>query len=105
MEPIVRFKLHKGKTIQEPSYELPGPPTPEADCMCYFVTTGNGTDLLAASKSAIRYMIELIVQTYGMTKQEAYILCSVAVDLRISEMVIQQNILVSAFLLKSIFTK
>src|SRR5699024_11310851 len=55
MEATVKFTLHKGKTIQEPRYELSGPLTPEADSMGYFVTTGNGTDLLSASKSAIRY--------------------------------------------------
>lgn len=105
MEATVRFKLHKGKTIQEPRYELSGSPTPEADSMGYFVTTGNGTDLLSASKSAIRYMIEHIVHTYGMTEQEAYMLCSVSVDLRISEIVNLPNLVVSAFLPKSIFTK
>lgn len=105
MEATLRFKLHKGKTIQEPRYELAGPPTPEADSMGYFVTTGNGTDLLSASKSAIRYMIEHLSGTYGMTEQEAYMLCSVAVDLRISEIVNLPNLVVSAFLPKAIFTK
>lgn len=105
MEATLRFKLHKGKTIQEPRYELAGPPTPEADSMGYFVTTGNGTDLLSASKSAIRYMIEHLSRTYGMTEQEAYMLCSVAVDLRISEIVNLPNLVVSAFLPKAIFTK
>jgi len=104
MEATVKFTLHKGKTIKEPRYEFSTPPTPEADSMGYFVTTGNGTDLLEASKSAIRYMIEHIVKTYGMTEQEAYMLCSVAVDLRISEIVNQPNLVVSAFLPKSIFT-
>lgn len=105
MEATLRFKLHKGKTIQEPRYELAGPPTPEADSMGYFVTTGNGTNLMSASKSAIRYMIEHLVATYGMTEQEAYMLCSVAVDLRISEIVNLPNLVVSAFLPKSIFKK
>lgn len=105
MEATVRLTLHKEKTIQEPRYELFGPPTPEADSMGYYVTTGNGTDLLSASKSAIRYMIEHIVLTTGMTEQEAYMLCSVAVDLRINEIVNMPNLVVSAFLPKSIFVK
>src|SRR5699024_794969 len=101
----VECTMHKGTTIQEPRYELSGPLTPEADSMGYFVTTGNGTDLLSASKSAIRYMIEHLVKTCKMTEQEAYMLCSVAVDLRISEIVNQHNMVVSAFLPKAIFTK
>ncbi|MFZ3577184.1 acetamidase/formamidase family protein [Virgibacillus sp. DJP39] len=103
METTVRFKLHKGKTIAEPRYEIPGAPTPEADSKGYYVTTGHGTSLVEASKNAIRYMIEHIVDTYGMSDQEAYVLCSVAVDLRISEIVDMPNMLVSAFLPNAIF--
>lgn len=103
METTIRFKLHKGKTIAEPRYEIPGPPTPEADSMGYYVTTGHGQDLYKASQNAIRYMIEHIVNTYGVTDEEAYMLCSVAVDLRISEIVDAPNWLVSAFLPNSIF--
>src|SRR5699024_6477603 len=100
-----KVTLHRGKTIQEPRYELSGRLTHEADSIGYFVTTGNGTDLLSESKSAIRYMIEHLVKTCQMTEQEAYMLCSVAVDLRISEIVNQPNMVVSAFLPKAIFTK
>lgn len=103
MEIDVRFKLHKGKSIAEPRYEIPGPPTPEADSRGYYVTTGHGEDLFRASKNAIRYMIEHLVDTYGMEPGEAYMLCSVAVDLRISEIVDQPNWLVSAFLPNVIF--
>lgn len=103
MEATVRFKLHKGKTIAEPRYEIPGPPTPEADRKGYYVTTGHGEDIYKASQNAIRYMIEHLMDTYKMTEQEAYMLCSVAVDLRISEIVNMPNCLVSAFLPNSIF--
>lgn len=103
METTVRLTLHKGKNIPEPRYEIPGIPTPEADSKGYFVTTGHGTDLNQASKKAISYMIEHLVDTYGMTDQEAYMLCSVAVDLRISEIVNMPHVLVSAFLPNAIF--
>lgn len=103
MEATVRFKLHKGMTIQEPRYTIPGPPTPEADSRGYYVTTGYGEDLEGASKSAIRYMIEHLVQEYKMTEEEAYMLCSISVDLRISEIVNAPNKLVSAFLPNAIF--
>ncbi|MFC0302595.1 acetamidase/formamidase family protein [Virgibacillus soli] len=103
IETTVRFKLHKGKTIQGPRYEIPGPPTPEADSNGYYVTTGHGEDIYQASQHAIRYMIEHLVDTYKMSEQEAYMLCSVAVDLRISEIVNTPNTLVSAFLPQAIF--
>ncbi|GGE26870.1 acetamidase [Pullulanibacillus camelliae] len=103
MEITLRFKLHKGKTIAEPRYAIPGPPTPEADSRGYYVTTGHGEDLYQASQQAIRYMIEHLVETYGLTSGEAYMLCSVAVDLRINEIVDAPNWLVSAFLPNAIF--
>ncbi|WEG14617.1 acetamidase/formamidase family protein [Pullulanibacillus sp. KACC 23026] len=103
MEINLRFKLHKGKQIQEARYEIPGPPTPEADSRGYYVTTGHGEDLFKASQNAIRYMIEYLMDTYGLTAGEAYMLCSVAVDLRINEIVDAPNWLVSAFLPRAIF--
>ncbi|MEI3612224.1 acetamidase/formamidase family protein [Pseudogracilibacillus sp. SO30301A] len=103
METTVRLILHKGKQISEPRYEIPGIPTPDADSKGYFVTTGQGTDLVEASKKAISYMIEHLVDTYRMTDEEAYMLCSVAVDLRISEIVNMPHVLVSAFLPNAIF--
>lgn len=103
METTVRFKLHKGKTIAEPRYEIPGPPTPEADSRGYYVTTGHGEDVYKASQNAIRYMIEHMMDTYKLSAEEAYMLCSVAVDLRINEIVDMPNWLVSAFLPNSIF--
>ncbi len=103
METTIKFKLHKGRSIQEPRYEIPFPPTPEADSQGYYVTTGAGPDLYEASQRAISYMIEHLSHTYGMSDEEAYMLCSIAVDLRINEIVDAPNWLVSAFLPNAIF--
>lgn len=103
METTVKFTLHKGKTIQEPRFSIPGPPTPEADSRGYFVTTAHGEDMFKASQNAIRYMIEHLMSEYKMSEQEAYMLCSVAVDLKIHEVVNAPNRLVSAFLPNAIF--
>lgn len=103
METTIRFTLHKGNSIQEPRFEIPAQATAEADSRGYYVTTGYGEDIYKASQNAIRYMIEHLVDTYKMTEQEAYMLCSVAVDLRINEIVNMPNRLVSAFLPNSIF--
>jgi len=103
METSLKFKLHKGKTIQEPRFEIPGPPTPEADSRGYYVTTAHGEDMFKASQNAIRYMIEHLVSEYRMSEQDAYMLCSVAVDLKINEIVDAPNWIVSAFLPNAIF--
>jgi acetamidase/formamidase len=69
----------------------------------HFVTTAHGPDLYAAAQQAIRYMIDHLGRERGLGREEAYALCSVAVDLRISEIVDAPNWIVSAFLPESIF--
>jgi len=47
-------------------------------------------------------MIELL-QERGWTKEQAYVICSVAVDLRVSNVVDVPNVTVSALLPEDIF--
>ena len=47
-------------------------------------------------------MIDHLVER-GWTRQQSYAICSVAVDLKISQLVDVPNMLVSAFLLEDIF--
>jgi formamidase len=47
-------------------------------------------------------MIDLLVER-GWTRQQAYAMCSVAVDLKLSELVDEPNFVVSAFLPLDIF--
>ena len=60
-------------------------------------------DLMVASKNAVRYMIEYLVDQKGLSREEAYILCSVAADLRISNVVDVPNYVVSALIPEAIF--
>lgn len=55
-----------------------------------------------AARNALVAMIEELTER-GWTRQQAYAICSVAVDLRISELVDVPNIVVSAFLPLDIF--
>lgn len=103
MEIRLRFKLHKGKSIQEPRFITPGPLTQGIDEKGYYVTTGQGPDMFEASKNAVRYMIEHLEKDHGMSQRDAYALSSVAVDLKISEIVNMPNFLISASLPRSIF--
>ncbi|HVX30460.1 MAG TPA: acetamidase/formamidase family protein, partial [Nitrolancea sp.] len=97
--------LHKSVNMAEPRYILAGPPTPEADAQGYYVTTGYAPDLMEATRKAVRYQIEHLQSTAGLSRDEAYALASVAVDLRISEVVDAPNWLVSAFLPQAIFRR
>jgi acetamidase/formamidase len=53
----------------------------------YVGTTGMSPDLLTACKQAVRSMIDYLTREQGLTREEAYILCSVAGDLVIHEIV------------------
>ena len=63
-----------------------------------------GENLTLACRNAVLHMIE-ILQERGWTREQAYALCSVAVDLRISNVVDVPNYVVSALLPEAIFTK
>ncbi len=56
-----------------------------------------------AAQNAVLSMIEHLVAEYGFNREQAYVLASVAVDLRISTIVGAANVLVSAFLPLDIF--
>ena len=55
------------------------------DVKGYEVTTGIGPDLMAGAKAAVSGMIDLLVRRTSMNPVDAYMLCSVCGDLRISE--------------------
>ena len=61
------------------------------------MTTGIGPDLMAGARAAVPGMIELLSRRYNMTAVDAYMLCSVCGDLRISEIVDMPNWVVSFY--------
>lgn len=99
----VRFGLLPGRLLREPQFRTRGPIGLRTNTGPHYVTTAHGPDLFASSQQAVRYMIEHLVEERGLTPEEAYVLCSVAVDLKISEIVDRPNWIVSAFLPESVF--
>jgi acetamidase/formamidase len=53
----------------------------------YFGTMGIADDLLDGSRAAVRTMIAWLVEHQRLTREDAYVLCSLAGDLRIHEVV------------------
>ena len=115
----VRFTLHQGAAerhnITMPRYAHPGyflPPEWAAP-RNFIATMGypiraDGTQegessLSLAARNALLNMIALL-QERGWTAEQAYIICSVAVDLRVSNIVDLPNITVSALLPEAIFS-
>ncbi|CRG88057.1 hypothetical protein PISL3812_05083 [Talaromyces islandicus] len=79
--------------VQSPHLFLPpqAPSTlPVPDKGCY-ATMGLDSDLLEATRKAARFMIDWLVSTKGLTRHEAYILTSVASDLKLAEVVDMPN--------------
>ena len=114
---VVRFRLHAGEAarhhIRWPRFAHPGYfVAPEWAAPRNFIATmgmpiredgtQEGEDLTLAARNALINMIELL-QERGWSREQAYIICSVAVDLRVSNVVDLPNVTVSAFLPEDIF--
>jgi formamidase len=114
----VRFDLRKGQAAERDTRDLaferddyvvdPKFQAPQR----FFATTGisvnrdgrnESEDLTLAARNALRNMIDYLGHEHGYTRQQAYTICSVAVDLKVSEVVDVPNFVVSAFLPLAIF--
>lgn len=104
MAVTVQFGLLKGANLSAPQFETPGPVTRHLDDKGYYVTTGVGPDLMAAGRDAVTAMIEHLGRRYGLAPEDAYLLSSVACDLRISEIVDLPNWVVSFYLPLELFS-
>ncbi len=96
----LRFTLEKGRTIPSPQYRTIGRP---AQVGPQYGTTGVGGDLYAAAQEATRAMVDHVNRTYGLSREDAYLLASLCVDLRISEIVDAGQYIVSALLPELVF--
>ena len=103
MDVTLNFEIIKDENLMFPHFETPGPVTRHLDEKGYHVTTGIGDDLMVSAKQAVSGMIDSITSTYGINPSEAYMLCSVCADLRISEIVDQPNWVVSLYFPKMVF--
>jgi acetamidase/formamidase len=99
----LRFTLDKSRSIPGPQYRTPAPLTPRVDSAPFYATTGVGGDLYVGAQEAVRAMVDHIATTYGLGREDAYLLCSLAVDLKISEIVDAGQYVVSALLPEAIF--
>lgn len=115
----MRFQVHKGeaarKNIRSPRFSHPGYfQDPEwASPQNFTATMGmpirddgsnDAENLNLAARNALLQMLD-ILQDRGYSKEQAYCICSVAVDLRISNVVDVPNFVVSALLPEGIFVE
>jgi acetamidase/formamidase len=99
----LRFTLHKDRPIPAPQYLTGGPLAPRVADAPWYGTTGVGPDLFVGAQEAVRAMVEHLSAEHGLSPEDAYLLCSLCVDLRISEIVDAGQYVVSALLPLAIF--
>lgn len=97
MNVTLTLSVLKGQKLESPRFTTPSPVTRHLDAAGYEVTTGIGPDLMTASREALSRMIDLLASEHGYNPADAYMLCSVAGDLRISEIVDMPNVVVSFY--------
>ncbi len=98
-EIVVSVKLHKSTQRKFPKLI-----SHESHQGSVLVAMGVGPDLYEAASNATLEMIEELKQ-YGLSDKEGYALCSVAGNLRISEIVDEPNFVVSMILPENLLEK
>jgi acetamidase/formamidase len=103
----LRFSLLKNQHwVRSPQFVCPRSSGEEIlpDCGSYNVM-GVASDMLEATRNAVRSMIDYLEATRGLSRVEAYMLCSVAVDMSLTEVVDMPNYAVVASLPLNIFVE
>jgi acetamidase/formamidase len=92
MRIVYELNVIKGaRKIVEPEYETDD----------FYAVTAFAVTLDEASKKATGFMVNYLVAEYGLSRPDALMLCSVAADLKIAE-VVDENVLVSMHIAKSV---
>jgi acetamidase/formamidase len=86
MTASLRFSL-LDTTVTSPCFTVPGPDPAHGDDAGYYGTMGISSDLMEGARIAVRSMIELLDREHDLAPLDAYMLCSLAGQLRIFEIV------------------
>ncbi len=90
----LRFSL-SDTAIREPQLRIQRPPTVIGGA--YHGCTAHAPDLMQASQNATRWLTEWLCREVHLSAEDAYVLASVAAELRISQVVDAPNWTVTAF--------
>jgi acetamidase/formamidase len=94
----LRFHLHKSKPLAGPLIE--SPPAPAVGPS--WLVVESATDALEAARAATNRMIDLLIAEWQFEPVHAYLLCSMAMKLQVSQVVNEPMITVSAAIEKSV---
>ena len=101
VDATLRFHLHKQRALPGPLVESPAAKKPSLDADAWVVIE-SATDATAAARAATSRMIDLLAHHWGFSEVDAYLLCSVAMHLRLSQVVNEPMFTVSAALPKTV---
>ena len=101
LDVTLRFHLHKRHPLSGPLVEASEATAADSSAEAWVVVE-TGTDLANTARAATSRMVDLLVSRWGFTEIHAYILCSVALKLRLSQVVNEPVYTVSAALSKQI---
>jgi acetamidase/formamidase len=93
----LRLTVRKDLHVTAPEFQTPGPLAQATNTGPYYATDGVGPDLMAAARDAVRRMIDYLGRSQGLAPVDAYMLCSVTADLKISEIVDAPNWIVTMY--------
>jgi acetamidase/formamidase len=97
----LRFILHKRQPLAGPIVEASERAARDSTTDAWIVVE-SGTDIAATARAATSRMIDLLVSRWGFTDVHAYLLCSVALKLRLSQVVNEPMFTVSGAISKQI---
>lgn len=86
LDVTLRFKLHKNQPLAGPIVESSERAAPDATADAWVVVE-SGTDAAETARAATNRMVDLLVSRWGFSDVHAYLLCSVALKLRLSQVV------------------
>ena len=101
LDVTLRLSLHKHQPLAGPIVEASDATAPDSTADAWVVVE-TGTDLAEAARGATHRMIDLLASRWGFSDVHAYLLCSVALKLRLSQVVNEPVHTVSAALSKQI---
>ncbi len=97
----LRFQVHKGRALAGPLVESSAN-RPDSALGEAWIVVESDSDAVAAARAATSRMIDLLVARWGFSDVHAYLLCSVAMHLRLCQVVNEPMFTVSAAIAKSV---
>jgi acetamidase/formamidase len=95
----LRFQLHRNQPLAGPIVESADQPA--TDSAAWLVVESH-EDPLEAARAATSRLIDLLIARWHFAPEQAYLLCSVAMDLKLSQVVIRPMTTVCASIPKHI---